>query len=1752
MKRSTLIIRQTRTVIGRAVASALIPAMALMTVPMPASAAPLPAPDVNVSPQLAALPASSVIPSARLSAIAGGGSPSAVPASPLSLPSPVAQPPSVVPSPPKVKVNRTVPKVTAPSVFPVFSSEPTAAEIFRARVFSEPLVAIGETTPAENADLAQAITAYVHGASPEAVAPFETFLENHGNSPWRASLLANLASLSWRAGHFTRAIHAWEEAWQLAKDATEPNAQATADRAVGELMRALSRFGRAEELKALSAEVGSRVMRGAAAENVRAAREGLSGMLDHRSLLMPSAAVAIARVLSRTRPNYQGEPQLADYHPAQYGVTLVEARALAERVGLKLQMAWRPKGSALVVPSILHLRLDHYAAIVAKDEARGLYLMDDPFMLGQVWLSEEALSEDASGYALIAAGALPEGWREVRESEGRVVVGRCILVPAPTDEGSHCTPGEPCCSNGGGGSPPSGPPGSGGPPTLSSGMPTYQLLRHKTALRIADTPVGYSPARGPSVQFQIVYNHREPMQPQIFSFSNLGPRWSHNFLSYIEDDPASPAADIRLFLRGGGFERERGGNGQSYAPHWESFNVVVRTSASPIRYEVRHTDGSTAVYSQPDGAMTSPRRVFLTDEIDPQGNTLHWTYDAQLRLVALTDALGQVTTVSYEDGADPLKITRVTDPFGRSAVFEYDGNGALVAVTDVIGLRSEFGYNGSDFIASMTTPYGKSSFRADQTLVESGDLARIVEATDPTGDTERVEYHFADNGSGTPPATEDVAPTGFADSNSGLNVANTYYWDKRATALYPGDYTKAVVWHWLKASADVLGEGTSIIGWDSALMPVLHSEKKPLERRVWYAYVGMAPGTFSGIGSGNPTIAIGHTSRPSKVARVLDDGSSQIYSYQYNSLGKTTRSTDPLGRTTLYVYAPNGIDLLQVRQVNGTQTDLLASYTYNDKHQQLTAIDAAGQTTAYTYDPTTYQLLTVTTPPTAASPSGATTTYAYNTNGQLTSITGPVAGATTTFEYDGYGRLWRVTNPDGYAVTTQYDALDRVTTVTYPDGTYEQTDYDKLDAAKHRDRMGRWTQTFYDALRRPVAMRDPAGRIVQKNEWVSCPSGCGGGGAKISKVIDANGNATTWEYDLEGRVTQEIRANGAAHNYTYENTTRRLASIQDPNGNVQTYSYNRDDTVAGITYQPGSGVAATPNVSFTYDPVYRRAATATDGTGTTNYTYYPVGVLGAGDIQSVDGPLTNDTITYSYDELGRVNSKQVGGSSRTETQTFDALGRLTQITNPLGNFTYAYDGVTGRPLSVTYPNGQQTAYAYFGNTGDHRLQEIWNKKPGGATLSKFDYAYNAVGNILTWQQQTGTSAAQVYQLGYDAVDQLTSAILQSTDPTPVTLKRYYYGYDPAGNRTAAQNDDAVIASTYNNMNQLVSQAAGGALTFKGTVSEPATVTVGGRPATVTADNHFTGQAVVPGGTGQVAVAARDMAGNVRTNTYQVSETGAGASLAYDANGNLTSDGVRTFTWDAENRLVGVAQGGTTLASFTYDRDGIRKTKTAGGVTTTYVLDGNSVVEERPSTGGTIKHFHGVGIDNVLATMDASGIPSYYVRDHLRSMRQRTDVSGQPILTRDYDPWGNVLAGAGTGGWSYTGREWDPETSLYYYRARYYAPATGRFVIEDPLGTEMAVTRYAYVNNNPANLVDPKGLQADSVTRWHWACFKQLDVKRRCACHCAYVTPQDPCVEACEKCFSSKNPLAPQELCKCICRVSQVSASQCDCICRDVK
>ena len=124
----------------------------------------------------------------------------------------------------------------------------------------------------------------------------------------------------------------------------------------------------------------------------------------------------------------------------------------------------------------------------------------------------------------------------------------------------------------------------------------------------------------------------------------------------------------------------------------------------------------------------------MTQVIDPFGNSVQLRYDSSLRIINIVDAIGQVTVLSYTNTSYPYAITQVTDPFGRSASFQYNTLGLVAQITDVLGLSSQYGYGTNQFITSLITPYGTTSFASTTTNGVTSLLA-----TDPLGENELVE-----------------------------------------------------------------------------------------------------------------------------------------------------------------------------------------------------------------------------------------------------------------------------------------------------------------------------------------------------------------------------------------------------------------------------------------------------------------------------------------------------------------------------------------------------------------------------------------------------------------------------------------------------------------------------------------------------------------------------------------------------------------------------------------------------------------------------------------------------------------------------------------------------------------------------------------------------------------------------------------------------------------------------------------------------
>jgi RHS repeat-associated protein len=302
--------------------------------------------------------------------------------------------------------------------------------------------------------------------------------------------------------------------------------------------------------------------------------------------------------------------------------------------------------------------------------------------------------------------------------------------------------------------------------------------------------------------------------------------------------------------------------------------------------------------------------------------------------------------------------------------------------------------------------------------------------------------------------------------------------------------------------------------------------------------------------------------------------------------------------------------------------------------------------------------------------------------------------------------------------------------------------------------------------------------------------GCG----SLSDLIDPLGRDTSWEHDVQGRLIAKHYADGSATSYNYESATSRLGSAVDEKGQFKVYQYYLDDNLQSVSYPNAQNF--TPTVAYTYDPNYKRLVSMQDGIGTTLRSYYPVGVLGALQPASVTGPWNNETVTYQYDALGRTTSRAISGMA--QSAAFDALGRVTNVVNALGGFSYDYDGATPRLLDAFYPNGQSSHFSYFNNLGDRRLQQITHEKPDASLLSSFSYAYNPVGEITNWVQHLG-ALTQTWSIGYDAADQLLSVAVSGVNPV-----NYNYAYDAAANRLLENTKGDQRSFSYDSLNQLLS------------------------------------------------------------------------------------------------------------------------------------------------------------------------------------------------------------------------------------------------------------------------------------------------------------------------------------------------------------
>jgi RHS repeat-associated protein len=656
------------------------------------------------------------------------------------------------------------------------------------------------------------------------------------------------------------------------------------------------------------------------------------------------------------------------------------------------------------------------------------------------------------------------------------------------------------------------------------------------------------------------------------------------------------------------------------------------------------------------------------------------------------------------------------------------------------------------------------------------------------------------------------------------------------------------------------------------------------------------------------------------------------------------------------------------------------------------------------------------------------TVTTYDLAGRPIAVTDPL-GNTTRYAYDVLGNTTVITDANGHAVTIAYDALNRPIELRNALGQALHYGYDPVgNVTVLTDTLGFTRTMAYDALNRPTTVIDQEGRATQ---YAYTPLG------QTQVITDGNGVATRYAYDPLGRLT-EVLANYRAGIPASVDTNVRTAFAYDPVGNLREVTDPRN-TITTFTYDPLNRLASLTDplnrtMQYQYDARgLLERWTKADGSAIT-YGYNPTGQM-----TSVTAP--DQTIEYTYDERGRLVSMQ--DSSGATGISYDAASRPLTVTLSLGGSVgYGYDAV-GNRTRLTYPDGRSATYTY---DSANQLTSIADWSTGTTA-----FAYDANGRLITTTLPSGVQSLY----GYDRSGLPVS--VQHRNGGSI-LADYAYTYDATGRRIGAIEDSRVITATYDSLYRLLTQQDSSGANYAYTYDA--------------AGNRLS--AVEPGGT---STATYDVANQLLSLN--------GLPVQYDANGNLLNDGERSYSYDALDRLIAVTQGSSTT-TFGYNGQGDRIQQTVDGLATTFTLDLASALPQvlTQQTGSATTYLlPGVG-------QQVNGGWQYMHDDVLSSVRLLTDPSGQILSSMRYTPFGEVEATSGPNSvFGFTGEPSDPSGDLLYLRTRFYHPALGRFLtpdslIPDPLNSQ-DWNRYAYVRNDPLNLVDPSG---------HWATVARAGVR----------------------------------------------------------
>jgi len=788
------------------------------------------------------------------------------------------------------------------------------------------------------------------------------------------------------------------------------------------------------------------------------------------------------------------------------------------------------------------------------------------------------------------------------------------------------------------------------------------------------------------------------------------------------------------------------------------------------------------------------------------------------------------------------------------------------------------------------------------------------------------------------------------------------------------------------------------------------------------------------------------------------------------------------------------------------------------------------------------------TPTGLVSSTGVSIPFTRDSQGRITSITGPATGANppkVTYAYDASGNL-----------VSFFDQLGNKTQYFYESASFPNY------LTRVVDPLGRaLIRNVFDSSGHLIATCNANGNVTT---LAGCTTYSQDTATLTQTTISPRGFRTDFILDNQGNVLIERHyldsANFLETDRTYDANNNKLTE-KDPAGNITSYTYDSKGNILTMT-KPGNRTT-----TYTYSSC-NRVATSTDPAGqVTTFTYDSNCNL----LSEVD-PLGNTT-TYQYNALGEVTNLTDAVGNQWSS-TYDASGLLTSNTDPFGAVTTYQNDPAGFLLSKTDRNGRRIDYQY--DAAHHRVQETWNTTPPrvtnysydgageltgtaspdysttlthdqlgrlitednqgtpGATHIILNYSYDADGNVTSVQDslggstqytydplsrlsqmvQTGTGvSAKTLNLLYDASNLLTEVrrFADATGTSPVARTLFQYDCGGCADRiTGIQHLRSSDGAILDNLTYVLDAA--GNVTSSSDAEGSHQYTYDADRQLLTATHTQT--AVQPN-----EFYTYDKIGNRLTShrsaTYTLSYMNGGKgnrllndaqfTYVYDAEGNLTrrtsrADSSHTdFTWDHLNRITSMVQTsgtGTQMASETYVYDfvGRRIRVVRPQSAEQYFYFGLNPVLVLDSSGNVLsRNLYGLRVDELYAR-EQTGQTKWTLFDRVQSVRDTISNTAIVLNHFVYDSFGDLKAHSSAVGSTedlFTGREFSTAPLVGYFRARYYSPDIGRFLSEDPLEPYI----YSYGGNNPSSFTDPLGLATGEYEEVHIPSLRTLILRR---------------------------------------------------------